>query len=75
MLIGAAATVAIYAAFVVALIVAGRRSQARALARLIPDCLVLFKRLLGDPHVSGWRKLAIIVVIAYLATPIDLVPD
>jgi uncharacterized membrane protein YkvA (DUF1232 family) len=36
---------------------------------------VLFRRLLGDPRVSGWRKAAIIVLIAYLAMPIDLVPD
>ena len=31
--------------------VAGRRSEARALAGFIPDCIVLFKRLLGDPEI------------------------
>lgn len=64
-----------YAAFVVALIVAGRRSEARALAGFVPDCIVLFKRLLGDPRVRGWRKALVIALIAYLAMPFDVVPD
>ena len=36
---------------------------------------MLFRRLLSDPRVSGWRKATIVVLIAYLAMPIDLVPD
>lgn len=39
--------VVLYGAFVVALVAAGRRSEARALARFIPDCLGLLRRLLG----------------------------
>jgi uncharacterized membrane protein YkvA (DUF1232 family) len=74
-LVGVGVTVAIYLAFVLALFLAGRRSDARAFAAFIPDCIVLFRRLLGDPRVSGWRKATIIVLIAYLAMPIDLVPD
>jgi uncharacterized membrane protein YkvA (DUF1232 family) len=74
-LIGAGAAILVYGAFVVALIVAGRHSDARALAGFIPDCVVLFRRLLGDPRVSSWRKLLIGLLIAYLAMPIDLVPD
>ena len=70
-----AVVVALYAVLVLALVLAGRRSDAVALARFIPDCIVLFKRLLGDPHVSGWRKAAIVLLIGYLAMPIDLVPD
>lgn len=66
---------AVYAAFVAVLVVAGRRSQARALAGFVPDCLVLFKRLLGDPRVTGWRKAVVIVLLGYLAMPFDLVPD
>ena len=65
----------IYAAFVLALIAAGRRSQARALAGFIPDCLVLFKRLLGDDRVRGWRRALVVALMAYLALPFDLVPD
>ena len=74
-LVGVGITIAIYLAFVLALFLAGRHSDARALAAFIPDCIVLFRRLLGDDRVSGWRKAAIIVLIAYLAMPIDLVPD
>jgi uncharacterized membrane protein YkvA (DUF1232 family) len=68
-------TAVVYAAFIVALIVAGRRSDARALATFIPDCLLLFKRLLADKRVSGWRKAVVLALVAYLAMPIDLVPD
>jgi uncharacterized membrane protein YkvA (DUF1232 family) len=69
------ATAAVYVAFVVALLVVGRRSEARALAGFIPDCLVLLKRLLADPRVPRRRKLLLVVLVAYLAMPIDLVPD
>ena len=64
----------LYAGFVLALVIAGRRSEARALGGFIPDCIVLFRRLLADPRVSGWRKGAIILLVAYLAMPIDLGP-
>jgi uncharacterized membrane protein YkvA (DUF1232 family) len=75
LLIAAGAALAVYLAFVLALVLAGRRSDARALAGFIPDCVVLFRRLLADPRVSGWRKAAIALLVAYLAMPIDLVPD
>jgi uncharacterized membrane protein YkvA (DUF1232 family) len=64
-----------YAAGVLALILAGRRDDARALAGFIPDCVVLFKRLLADPRVPRRRKALLAGLIAYLAMPIDLVPD
>ena len=66
---------ALYATAVIALAVAGRDADARALARFVPDCLVLFKRLLADPRVEWWRKALLVAVIVYLASPIDLVPD
>jgi uncharacterized membrane protein YkvA (DUF1232 family) len=75
MLVAVGTLLVLYAGFVLALVIAGRRSEARALGGFIPDCIVLFRRLLADPRVSGWRKGAIIVLIAYLAMPIDLVPD
>jgi uncharacterized membrane protein YkvA (DUF1232 family) len=75
MLVTVGTLLVLYAGFVLALVIAGRRSEARALGGFIPDCIVLFRRLLADPRVSGWRKGAIIVLIAYLAMPIDLVPD
>ena len=64
-----------YLLFVLALLGAGRRGDARAVAGFIPDCLVLLERLLGDERVSRSRKIALALLVAYLAMPIDLVPD
>ena len=74
-LAAALATLVLYAAVVVALIVGGRRQDARALAGLIPDCIVLSRRLLADDRIPRRRKLLLAALIAYLAMPIDIVPD
>jgi len=66
---------ALYGALVVTLVIVGRQADARALVRLVPDCVVLFKRLLTDPRVDWWRKVVLVGVIAYVVSPIDLVPD
>lgn len=73
--VGLATFVAIYAAFVLALLALGRRRDARALAGFIPDCIVLVKRLLGDPRIPRRHKLLLGMLIGYLALPFDLVPD
>jgi uncharacterized membrane protein YkvA (DUF1232 family) len=52
-----------------------RWDDAAAVARFVPDCLVLFRRLLGDPRVPRRRKLLVAASIGYLAFPFDLVPD
>jgi uncharacterized membrane protein YkvA (DUF1232 family) len=75
LLLVAVCIAALYALAVLALAVAGRDADARALARFVPDCVVLFKRLLTDPRVEWWRKALLVAVIVYLASPIDLVPD
>jgi uncharacterized membrane protein YkvA (DUF1232 family) len=73
--IALAAAAALYAGFVLALVAAGRRADARAWAGVIPDCLVLLKRLVADERVPRSRKLLLAAVLAYLAMPFDLVPD
>jgi uncharacterized membrane protein YkvA (DUF1232 family) len=60
---------------VIVLLLLGRRRDARELVRFIPDCIVLFKRLLRDPRVPRRAKLAIALLVPYLAMPFDLVPD
>jgi uncharacterized membrane protein YkvA (DUF1232 family) len=70
-----AGLLAIYALFVLGLLLLGRRSQARALAGFIPDCIVLMRRLLGDERVPRSRKLSLVLLLGYLALPIDLIPD
>jgi uncharacterized membrane protein YkvA (DUF1232 family) len=66
---------ALYGIFVAALIVAGRRVAVRAFAGFIPDCVVLVRRLLGDPGVPRRHKLLLGALAGYLALPFDLVPD
>jgi uncharacterized membrane protein YkvA (DUF1232 family) len=75
MLEAALIALAVYAAFVVALVAAGRRGQARALAGFVPDCARLFKRLLGDPRIPRRHKLPLALLAGYLVSPIDLIPD
>ncbi len=75
LLIVAAISVGLYLLGILALVAAGRGSQAAALARFIPDCLVLLKRLLGDSRVPRRRKALLVLLVAYLLSPIDLVPD
>ena len=65
----------VWGAAVLFLVFAGRRTQARALAGFIPDCVVLVGRLLRDPRVPRRRKLLLAVTAGYLALPFDLVPD
>lgn len=67
--------VGVYAALVVALLVGARQWDVRMIARLVPHCALLFKRLLGDPRVSWRWKAASGLVLVYLAMPFDLVPD
>lgn len=75
LLVAAAAVVAAYLLFVGTLFVFGRRQQARALAGFVPDCAILFTRLLRDPRVPRRSKLILAALVAYLAMPFDLVPD
>ena len=70
-----ATMLALYAMAVLALVLVGRRGDARALGGFVPDCVVLVGRLLHDPRVPRRRKLLLALLAAYLASPIDLVPD
>ena len=50
------AMLAAYLLVVLAFVVAGRRTDARALAGFVPDCVILFSRLLRDPRVPRRSK-------------------
>ena len=69
------ALVVVWAGFIALLFASGRRDDARALARFIPDCILLVHLLLHDPRVPRRRKLLLLALIGYLALPFDLVPD
>jgi uncharacterized membrane protein YkvA (DUF1232 family) len=75
LLILAFAALALYAIAVATLLLLGRRRGARALAGFVPDCVVLFRRLLGDERISRPRRLLVAALLLYLASPLDLVPD
>jgi uncharacterized membrane protein YkvA (DUF1232 family) len=75
LLVAIGAVVVLWLAVVGGLALAGRRDAARVLAGFVPGCLVLCRRLLGDPRVSRTDKVLLGALIGYLALPIDLVPD
>ena len=64
-----------YLGAVLALVVVGRRTDARAVAGFVPDCLVLCRRLLADSRVPRRHKALLAGLIGYLASPLDLIPD
>jgi len=70
-----AAVLVTWAVLVGVLLAAGRRAEARALATFVPDCVVLFRRLLADGRVPRRGRIAVVLLLAYLAMPFDLVPD
>jgi uncharacterized membrane protein YkvA (DUF1232 family) len=47
----------------------------RELAAFLPDCAVLLKRFLTDERVPRRAKVPIVLLMPYLASPIDLIPD
>jgi uncharacterized membrane protein YkvA (DUF1232 family) len=65
----------LYAAVVAAFLVAGRREDARAVAGFVPDCVVLFSRLLRDERLPRRHKLLVAALLPYLLMPFDLIPD
>jgi uncharacterized membrane protein YkvA (DUF1232 family) len=50
-------------------------SRARAVARFVPDCAVLFARLARDRRTPRSVGLGLAATGAYLAVPLDLIPD
>lgn len=75
LLIAAACAVALWLLAIVVLVALGRRSQARELASLIPNLVVLFRGLLGDPRVPRSSKRWLWFALAWLISPIDLIPE
>jgi uncharacterized membrane protein YkvA (DUF1232 family) len=66
---------ALWLVAIVILLLLGRGRDAQDVVRFIPDCLVLFKRLLRDERVPRRAKVAVALLIGYLAIPFDLIPD
>jgi uncharacterized membrane protein YkvA (DUF1232 family) len=47
----------------------------RDMLRLLPDVLRLLKRLATDPQLPRRIRIALIVLLGFIASPIDLIPD
>lgn len=75
LLIAVAAAAALWLAVVGGLFLAGRRSVAREAAAFLPNLLVLLRGLARDRRVSRSQKLLLVLAIAWVASPIDLVPE
>src|SRR2546421_2345910 len=75
LLIVLAAVLVAYLVLVTAFVVAGRRTDARAVAGFVPDCVVLCRRLLADSRVPRRHRALLAGLVAYLASPLDLIPD
>lgn len=57
------------------LFAAGRGETARQAAALLPNLVFLFHGLVRDPRVPRASKLLLLAGIAWIASPIDLVPE
>jgi uncharacterized membrane protein YkvA (DUF1232 family) len=75
LLILLAAVAGVYILAISVLIVVGRGTAAREVATLLPNLIRLFKGLIRDPRVS-WRSKALLFLgAAWIASPIDLIPE
>ncbi|MEU9833951.1 DUF1232 domain-containing protein [Streptosporangium sp. NPDC048047] len=72
----AAALVLTWAALVAVLVVVRPRGDLlREALRLLPDVLRLVRRLAADPDLPRGVRIRLALLLAYLAFPLDLVPD
>jgi uncharacterized membrane protein YkvA (DUF1232 family) len=75
LLIGLGSTAALWALAVASLAIAGRGTQARELATLLPNLISLFRGLRKDPAVPRSSKFLMLVALIWIASPIDLIPE
>jgi uncharacterized membrane protein YkvA (DUF1232 family) len=75
LLTAAAVVLVVWVVAIGALVLLGRKTQAKELAALLPNLLVLFRGLLKDPRVPRSSKAWLIFAVAWIASPIDLVPE
>jgi uncharacterized membrane protein YkvA (DUF1232 family) len=75
LLIAVAAVVGVWLVAIRVLIALGRKSAARELAGLIPNLVVLFRGLLGDPRVPRNSKRWLWFAVAWFLSPLDLIPE
>jgi uncharacterized membrane protein YkvA (DUF1232 family) len=75
LLVSLGIAVAVWLVVVVALILVGRRVEAKQLARLVPDLASLLRGLLHDPRVPRGSRVLVGLAILWVISPIDLLPE
>jgi uncharacterized membrane protein YkvA (DUF1232 family) len=75
LLVALGIAVAVWLVVVVALILLGRRVEAKQLARLLPDLASLLRGLLHDPRVPRGSRVLVGLAIVWVVSPIDLLPE
>jgi uncharacterized membrane protein YkvA (DUF1232 family) len=75
LLISLAAIAGFYCVVLLVLVLLGRRTAAKEVALLLPNVLILFKGLVGDPRVPPGSKVLLVLGAAWVASPIDLIPE
>jgi len=75
LIIALAIAAAVWMIAIIALVIAGRRTHAKELALLIPNLLSLLRGLIHDPRVGRFDKFLLVVAVAWVASPIDLIPE
>lgn len=74
-LIGLAVAAGIWLLAIGGLYVAGRRVAARELATLLPNLALLLKGLMRDERIARSDKVLLTLGAAWVASPIDLIPE
>ncbi len=74
-LVGVGVLLALWLLAVVLLVWTGRKTLAKELVSLIPNVVRLFRDLLRDERVPLGSKVLLLLGTAWLASPIDLVPE
>jgi len=71
--------IVVWASLVVVMYVAGRTEQdptkLRDVLRLVPDVIRLLRRLAADPTLPRGVRFRLFLLVGYLISPIDLIPD
>ena len=75
LLIAVVSLLAIWLVAIVVLVLLGRKSLARELVALLPNLVRLFHGLLRDERVPRASKALLLFGAAWLASPIDLIPE
>lgn len=75
LLVAVACVVAVWVLAILVLVSLGRRSQARELANLLPNLVLLFRGLLADPRVPRSSKVWLWFALVWCISPIDLIPE